>query len=46
MDIGTEQPPYVVEPLVDPVPREHDEPSAPKQLPVPKREPAPEREPA
>jgi hypothetical protein len=40
VDIGIERPPYVVEPLVDPVPAEWDEPA---QLPLPT--PAPQREP-
>ena len=45
VDIGTERPPYVVEPLADPVPREHDEPLQPEREAVPDREHAPEQVP-
>lgn len=42
MDIGVEQPPYVVEPLVDPVPREADDPAGdPAQAPEPVAVPEP-----
>ena len=37
MDIGVEQPPYVIEPVEDPVPREqpeHPETGRPGELPV------------
>ena len=42
VDIGIEGPPYVVEPLVDPVPRERDVPEHQPDrhpAPVPAREP-------
>ena len=43
VDIGIERSPYVVEPLVDPVPSEWDEP---EQLPLPMPEHEPEKVPA
>ncbi len=42
MEIGEELETITVEPIADPVPREHPEPEAPDPLPA---EPAPEREP-
>ena len=42
MDIGIEGPPYVVEPLVDPVPHERD---VPEQQPDRRPAPVPAREP-
>ncbi len=38
VDIGTERPPYVVEPLVDPVPREREAPEL-EPAPTPTHEP-------